>query len=131
MPTAWVCANGLGSWSGHYTDTHSLFPLLLLEQHTLAQEQCSAEVLDLPARFARGHLSEPEEVTAAQDRVENFEREQVLIRKEDSNFYLPRAAKNLASALLSFITDFILVLLSFPRECCDMHLHCICSPYSV
>lgn len=72
----------------------------------MAQGQCSAQALDVPARFARGHLSEPKEVTAAQGRVENFERERVLIRKEDSNFYLPRAAKNLASALLSFNIDF-------------------------
>lgn len=61
--------------------------------------------------------------------MENFERERVLIRKEDSNFYLPRAAKNLASTLLSFITDFILVLLSFPTECFDVRFiasaHCI------
>lgn len=57
--------------------------------------------------------------------MENFERERVLIRKEDSNFYLPRAAKNLASALLSCNTDFILFLFSFPREYCDVHVGCI------
>lgn len=84
-----------------------------------------SEDLDLPTRFARGHLSEPKEVTAAQGRAENFERERIPIRKEDSSFYLPMAAKTLTSALLSLNTDFILSLCSFPREYCDVHVGCI------
>lgn len=71
-------------------------------------------------------MSEPKEGTAAQGRVENFERKRVLIRKEGSNFYLPRTVKNLASALLSFNTDFILIWLSFPRECCGV---CVASAH--
>lgn len=71
-------------------------------------------------------MSEPKEGTAAHGRMENFERKRVLIRKEDSNFYLPRAAKNLAPALLSFNTDLILIWFSFPRECCDV---CVASAH--
>lgn len=54
-----------------------------------------------------------------------FLKEQVLLRKEDSSIYLPRAAKNLASALLIFNTVFIQVLFSFPKEYGDVCLGCI------
>lgn len=103
----------------------SFLTLLLLVQHPLEQRHCRQLRIYNPIQYLSGDICQSLKMLQLHRAGWKILKNQVLMRKEDSNFYLPRAAKNLASAPLCFNTDFIQVLFSFPREYCDVCLCCI------
>lgn len=75
VPTAWVCANGLGSWSGPKCGHTLSFPTAATGAAYPGTGTVQCRGFGSPCKIYQGHLPEPKEVTAAQGRVENFERE--------------------------------------------------------